>query len=77
MQKSTTRLEGRDTAQQTTNIVNRCAITEQHGCVVLENQAFTAFILFIPCIVNGFTNLAPTNAQFYILYFTINLLLHV
>jgi hypothetical protein len=27
--------------------------------------------------IKRFTDLAPTNAQFYILYFTINLLLHV
>jgi hypothetical protein len=36
-----------------------------------------SFILFVPCIFNSFIFLAPKNAQFYIFYFTTNLLLHI
>jgi len=82
--KSTATQGERDTDQQTTNISQPLRdhrithhASRSHVCVVLENQTFTPFIFFIPCTVNGFTNLASTNAQIYILYFTINLLLHV
>jgi len=59
-------------------ILFMCSVWE-HNFASCMNLICGIFILFIPCTVNWFTNSVSTNkcTVLYIIYFTINLLLHI